>query len=83
MKFTESKESELQRKKDLENEMMEQKRKQQEKLNKAKQVDNDPDRDLPYFQRRSYGKVIIGADKQCRAVIDIDYVVYTGQELKE
>lgn len=83
LKFTESKESELQRKKDLENEMMEQKRKQQEKLNKAKQVDNDPDRDLPYFQRRSYGKVIIGADKQCRAVIDIDYVVYTGQELKE
>ncbi|MHB9138698.1 MAG: hypothetical protein ACYC4Q_04755 [Victivallaceae bacterium] len=83
LKFTESKESELQRKKDLENEMLEQKRKQQEKLNKGKMVDNDPDKHLPYFQRRSYGKVIIGADKQCRAVLDIDYVVYTGQDLKE
>ena len=47
-----------------------------------KKKDDDPDKNIPYFQRSSYGKVIIGSDKQCRAVIDLDYVVYTALDLK-
>jgi len=49
---------------------------------KKKEKDDDPEKNIPYFQRSSYGKVIIGADKQCRAVIDLDYVVYTAMDLK-
>ena len=47
-----------------------------------KKKEEDPEKNIPYFQRSSYGKVIIGADKQCRAVIDLDYVVYTAMDLK-
>jgi hypothetical protein len=49
---------------------------------KKKEKDEDPEKNVPYYQRSSYGKVIIGADKQCRAVIDLDYVVYTALDLK-
>jgi hypothetical protein len=49
---------------------------------KKKDKDDDPEKGLPYYQRSSYGKIIIGADKQCRAVIDLDYVVYTALDLK-
>ncbi|MEI8246422.1 MAG: hypothetical protein WCI51_11355 [Lentisphaerota bacterium] len=47
-----------------------------------KKESDDPEKNIPYYQRSSYGKVIIGADKQCRAVIDLDYVVYTAMDLK-
>ena len=71
-----------QRKKESDRESLDKKRKQ-EKLDKSKQADVDPDKDLPYYKRRSYGKIIIGSDKQCQAIIDVDYVVYTAQDLKQ
>ena len=61
-----------------------QKLKEKERLQqeqKKKEID-DPEKNIPYYQRSSYGKVIIGADKQCRAVIDLDYVAYTALDLK-
>ena len=57
----------------------EQRLQEQKKKDKA---DEDPEKNIPYYQRSTYGKVIIGTDKQCRAVIDLDYVVYTALDLK-
>ncbi len=57
----------------------EQRLQEQKKKDKA---DEDPEKNIPYYQRSTYGKVIIGTDKQCSAVIDLDYVVYTALDLK-
>lgn len=37
---------------------------------------------LPFNQRRSYGSPVLGVSKICKAVIEFDYVIYTGEELK-
>ncbi len=64
---------------DLEEQKLKEKK---EKKEKEKEKEKDPEKDLPYYERSSYGKVVIGSDKQCRAVIDLDYVVYTALDLK-
>jgi hypothetical protein len=50
---------------------------QQEAAQKKK--DEDPEKDIPFNERKSYGKPVIGFDKSCQAIIDVDYVVYTGE----
>lgn len=37
---------------------------------------------LPFNQRKTYGAPILGVSKICKAVIEFDYVIYTGDELK-
>lgn len=41
----------------------------------------EEDENLPFYQRRGYGKPIIGANRFCNAVFEIDYVAYVGKEL--
>ncbi len=36
---------------------------------------------LPYYKRKVYNKTIIGANKICKAVIDIDYVRYKANDI--
>jgi hypothetical protein len=43
--------------------------------------DSDPEKDLPYYQRKDYGKIVIGASKICKAVIEFEYVIYIGDEV--
>ncbi|OGV54784.1 MAG: hypothetical protein A2017_16135 [Lentisphaerae bacterium GWF2_44_16] len=42
----------------------------------------EEDEKLPFNQRRSYGSRILGVSKICKAVIEFEYVIYTGEELK-
>jgi hypothetical protein len=44
-----------------------------------KKKDDDPEKDIPFNERKAYGKTLIGLDKTCQAIIDVDYVVYTGE----
>jgi len=37
---------------------------------------------LPFNQRRTYGQPVLGVSKVCKAVVEFDYVIYTGDELK-
>jgi hypothetical protein len=44
-------------------------------------AEEDAEKDLPYNQRRSYAKLIIGENKECKAVIEFEYVIYVGDEV--
>ncbi|MCF6176159.1 MAG: hypothetical protein L3J71_10370 [Victivallaceae bacterium] len=57
-----------------ENERIERAKKKEEREAKAQLK-------LPYYQRKVYNKTIIGDNKLCRAVIDIDYVRYKANDI--
>ncbi len=42
----------------------------------------EAERKLPYYKRKNYAQVVIGADLTCEAVISIDYVVYNKFKIK-
>jgi hypothetical protein len=48
----------------------------------AKSSDEDLEKDIPFYERKSYAQPVIGDDKQCNAVFDVDYVVFIGESLK-
>jgi hypothetical protein len=57
-----------------ENERIERAKKQEEREAKAQLK-------LPYYKRKVYNKTIIGDNKLCKAVIDIDYVRYKANDI--
>ena len=44
--------------------------------NKAVKDKEEKKTNVPFYQERNYGMVLIGGDKKCRMIIDVDYVVY-------
>lgn len=55
------------------------KRAEREKARKAREAKIQAA--LPYYKRKVYNKSIIGANKLCKAVIDIDYVRYKANDI--
>ena len=53
----------------------------EEKMKKMEQLEAERQLKLPYFKRKVYGKTIIGGNKLCRVVIDIDYVRYKANDI--
>jgi hypothetical protein len=53
----------------------------EERAKKLEQLEAERQRKLPYYQRKAYGKTIIGGNKLCRVVIDIDYVRYKANDI--
>lgn len=52
-----------------------------EHAKKLKLLEEQAQLKLPYYKRKAYGKIIIGKNKLCEAVIDIDYVRYKANDI--
>ncbi|MFA7231158.1 MAG: hypothetical protein WC071_07790 [Victivallaceae bacterium] len=51
------------------------------KKTSAAKREEDPEKGIPFNERTGYGVPLIGKDKLCNATLDIDYVVYSAEEL--
>ncbi len=47
-------------------------------MERRRQAEIEADKKRPFWERRGYGDTLVGAEQDCRAIIDVDYVVYNG-----
>ncbi len=46
---------------------------------KRRLAEIEADKKRPFYERRGYGDALVGAEQDCRAIFDVDYVVYNGK----
>lgn len=47
-------------------------------MERRRQAEIEADKKRPFWERRGYGDTLVGAEQDCRAIIDVDYVTYNG-----
>ena len=47
-------------------------------MERRRQAEIEADKKRPFWERRGYGDTLVGAEQDCRAIIDVDYVIYNG-----
>ena len=47
-------------------------------MERRRQAEIEADKKRPFWERRGYGDTLVGAEQDCRAIIDVDYVIHNG-----